>query len=70
MAQFGHTPGWNGTTRLVLIPYAEDIPGGFPATQKGRDFVLGDFGDCLPYRLRINTRAREFAMSAKGGQRT
>jgi hypothetical protein len=35
-------------TNFIYQGYAEDIPGGFRATQKGRNFVLSYFGDCLP----------------------
>jgi hypothetical protein len=34
-------------TNFIYQGYAEDIPGGFRATEKGRQFVLDYFGDCL-----------------------
>lgn len=35
-------------TNFIYQGYADDIPGGFRATEKGRQFVLEHFGDCLP----------------------
>lgn len=35
-------------TNFIYQGYAEDIPGGFRATEKGRQFVLDYFRDCLP----------------------
>jgi hypothetical protein len=34
-------------TNFIYWGYAEDIPGGFRATEMGRKFVLDYFGDCL-----------------------
>jgi hypothetical protein len=34
-------------TNFIYQGYAEDIPGGFRATEMGRQFVLEYFGDCL-----------------------
>lgn len=35
-------------TNFIYQGYADDIPGGFRATEKGRQFVVDYFSDCLP----------------------
>ena len=37
----------DSSTNFIARGYAEDIPKGFRATQKGRDFVLTHFGNRL-----------------------